>query len=135
MASLHPTNAEFHFGSCFLVMSFRYDVARDHIAEFLIFRSSAPSFWFSLNMSYNPPCHRQNGGCGSGGGSGGGGGGGGDGNSDGDRDRDWDGNGNDNAMVTVATTMAMMAMMASMVSMVMIMMMATMATAAATAVM
>ena len=30
-----------------------YDVARDHIADFLIFRSSAPSFWFSLNTSYD----------------------------------------------------------------------------------
>ena len=34
-------------------MSSRYDVARDHIAEFLIFRSSTPSFWFSLNTSYD----------------------------------------------------------------------------------
>ena len=34
-------------------MSSRYDVARDHIADFLIFRSSAPSFWFSLNTSYD----------------------------------------------------------------------------------
>ena len=31
-------------------MSSRYDVARDHIADFLIFRSSAPSF---LNTSYD----------------------------------------------------------------------------------
>ena len=34
-------------------MSSRYDVARDHIADFLIFRSSAQSFWFSLNTSYD----------------------------------------------------------------------------------
>jgi hypothetical protein len=34
-------------------MSSRYDVARDHIADFLIFRSSAPSFWCSLNTSYD----------------------------------------------------------------------------------
>ncbi len=53
MASLHPTDAEFHFGYCFLVLSSQYGVARDHIADFLIFRSSAPSFWFSLNTSCN----------------------------------------------------------------------------------
>ena len=34
-------------------MSSRYDVAKDHIADFLIFRSSTPSFWFSLNTSYD----------------------------------------------------------------------------------
>jgi len=33
-------------------MSSQYDVARDHIADFLIFCSSTPSFWFSLNTSY-----------------------------------------------------------------------------------
>jgi len=35
------------------VVSSRYDVARDHIADFLIFLSSTPSFWFSLNTSYD----------------------------------------------------------------------------------
>ncbi len=34
-------------------MSSRYDLVRDHIADFLIFLSSAPSFWFSLNTSYD----------------------------------------------------------------------------------
>ena len=34
-------------------MSSRYDVVRDHIANFLIFLSSAPSFWFSLITSYD----------------------------------------------------------------------------------
>ena len=34
-------------------MSSRYDVVRDHIADFLIFLSSAPSFWFSFNTSYD----------------------------------------------------------------------------------
>ena len=34
-------------------MSSRYDVVRDHIADFLIFLSSALSFWFSLNTSYD----------------------------------------------------------------------------------
>ena len=32
-------------------MSSQYDVVRDHIADFLIFLSSALSFWFSLNTS------------------------------------------------------------------------------------
>ena len=34
-------------------MSSRCDIARDHIADFLIFRSSAPSFWFSIDTSYD----------------------------------------------------------------------------------
>ena len=34
-------------------MSSQYDLVRDHIADFLIFLSSALSFWFSLNMSYD----------------------------------------------------------------------------------
>ncbi len=34
-------------------MSSRYDVIRDHIVDFLIFLSSAPSFWFSLNTIYD----------------------------------------------------------------------------------
>jgi hypothetical protein len=31
----------------------RYDVLRDHIANFLIFLSITLSFWFSLNTSYD----------------------------------------------------------------------------------
>ena len=38
-------------------MSSQYDVLRDHIADFLIFLSRAPSFWFSLNTSYNHGHH------------------------------------------------------------------------------
>jgi hypothetical protein len=34
-------------------MSSQYDLVRDHIADFLIFLSSALSFWFSLNTSYD----------------------------------------------------------------------------------
>ena len=34
-------------------MSSQYDFATDHIADFLIFCSSALSFWFSLNTSYD----------------------------------------------------------------------------------
>jgi hypothetical protein len=41
-------------------MSSQYDVLRDHIADFLIFLSSAPSFLFSLNMSYDHGCHLTN---------------------------------------------------------------------------
>ncbi len=32
----------------------------DYIADFLKFISSAQSFWFSLNMSYNHGCHLAN---------------------------------------------------------------------------
>jgi hypothetical protein len=41
-------------------MSSQYDVLRDHIAVFLIFLSSAPSFWFLLNTSYDHGCHLAN---------------------------------------------------------------------------
>ena len=41
-------------------MSSQYDVLRDHIADFLIFLSCAPSFWFSLNTSYDHGCHLDN---------------------------------------------------------------------------
>ncbi len=42
-------------------MSSQYDVLRDHIADFLIFlSSSAPSFWFLLNTSYDHGCHLAN---------------------------------------------------------------------------
>ena len=47
----------FLFCSCFLAMSSRYDALRDHIAEFLISPSSTPSFWFSLNTSYDHDRH------------------------------------------------------------------------------
>jgi hypothetical protein len=38
-------------------MLLTYDVLLDHIANFLIYLSGAPSFWFSLNTSYNHGCH------------------------------------------------------------------------------
>jgi len=46
-------------------LSFPYDVfsiwrLKDHIADFLFFLSSAPSFWFLVNMSYNHGCHLAN---------------------------------------------------------------------------
>ncbi len=38
-------------------MSSSYDVLLDHIADFLIYLSGAPSFWFSLNTSYDHGCY------------------------------------------------------------------------------
>jgi len=38
-------------------MSSQYDVLRDHIADFLIFLSRAPSFWFLVNTSYGHGRH------------------------------------------------------------------------------
>ena len=41
-------------------MSSQCDVLRDHIEDFLIFLSSAQSFWFLLNTSYDHGCHLAN---------------------------------------------------------------------------
>ena len=41
-------------------MSSRYDVVRDHIANFLIFLSNTQSFWFTLDTSYNHGCYLAN---------------------------------------------------------------------------
>jgi hypothetical protein len=38
-------------------MSLSSEALLDHIADFLKFISSAQSFWFSLNTSYNHGCH------------------------------------------------------------------------------
>ena len=38
-------------------MSLSSEALLDHIANFLKFISSAQSFWFSLDMSYNHGCH------------------------------------------------------------------------------
>jgi hypothetical protein len=38
-------------------MSSTYDVLLDHIADFLIYLSGAPSFCFLLNTSYDHGCH------------------------------------------------------------------------------
>jgi hypothetical protein len=56
----HPADTESHFGSRFLAMSSRYDVVRDHIANFLIFLSNTQSFWFTLDTSYNHGCYLAN---------------------------------------------------------------------------
>ena len=45
------------FGPLILQMSSRSEALLDHIADFLKFISSAQSFWFSLDTSYNHGCH------------------------------------------------------------------------------
>jgi hypothetical protein len=60
VASEHPADTESHFGSRFLAVSSRYDVVRDHIANFLIFLSNTQSFWFTLDTSYNHGCYLAN---------------------------------------------------------------------------
>ena len=41
-------------------MSLRSEALLDHIADFLKFISSAQSFWFLLNTSYDHGCHLAN---------------------------------------------------------------------------
>jgi hypothetical protein len=41
-------------------MSLSSEALLDHIADFLKFISSAQSFWFSLNTSYDHGCHLAN---------------------------------------------------------------------------
>jgi hypothetical protein len=50
---LHPKEVLGRFGCHFLIMSLCMAVLLDHIAEFLLFLSDAPSFWFTLNTSYD----------------------------------------------------------------------------------
>ena len=39
-------------------MSARYDgLILDHLAEHMLYLSTDPSFWFSLNLSYDHDCH------------------------------------------------------------------------------
>jgi hypothetical protein len=47
----------FPFGSQILQMSSSSESILDHIADYLKFISSAQSFWFMLNTSYNHDCH------------------------------------------------------------------------------
>jgi hypothetical protein len=54
----HPNKALFNFGSPKTTMSTRYHgTLLDHLADFTIYLSSASSFWFSLNSSYEHGCH------------------------------------------------------------------------------
>jgi hypothetical protein len=41
-------------------MALSYDVVRGHIAGFLHVLSTAPSFWFTLNTTYDHHCHLSN---------------------------------------------------------------------------
>jgi hypothetical protein len=58
--SQHPDEEVSHFGPLILEMSSRSEALLDHIADFLKFISSAQSFWFSLNTSYDHGCHLAN---------------------------------------------------------------------------
>ncbi len=46
-----------HFSPLILQISARSEALLDHTADFLKFISSAQSFWFSLNTSYDHGCH------------------------------------------------------------------------------
>ncbi len=46
-----------HFSPLILHMSKRSEVLFDHKADFLKFISSAQSFWFLLDTSYDHGCH------------------------------------------------------------------------------
>ena len=50
----------FHFSPLFLLMSSSCESILDHIADYLKFISSAQSFWYTLNMSYDHDCHLDN---------------------------------------------------------------------------
>jgi hypothetical protein len=45
-------------GSAYIAMSLSYDTTiLDHLAEYLLYLSAAPSFWFSINSSYDHEFH------------------------------------------------------------------------------
>ncbi len=53
-ASQHPKEAMFQIGSSILNMVTSYHhISGDHLAEHMIHLSTASSFWFSLNSSYD----------------------------------------------------------------------------------
>ncbi len=56
-ASYHPDKGVCKFSSLILVMSLSSEALLDHIADFLKFISSAQSFWFLLDTSYDHGCH------------------------------------------------------------------------------
>jgi hypothetical protein len=49
--SLHPKELLGESTSHFLILSLSMAVPPDHIAEFLLFLSDAPLFWFTVNTS------------------------------------------------------------------------------------
>ncbi len=54
---LHPKEPLGKVGYHFLKLSLTLKVVLDHIAEYLRFFSDAPSFWFTLIISYNHALH------------------------------------------------------------------------------
>ncbi len=54
-SSLHPEELLCKIGSYFLIMLLSNEVLFDHIADYQLFLSDAPSFWFTLNTSYDLP--------------------------------------------------------------------------------
>jgi hypothetical protein len=57
-ASQHPNEALFQFGSSIFNMVTSYEIiSLNHLAEHMIHLSTAPSFWFSLNSSYDNEFH------------------------------------------------------------------------------
>ncbi len=55
-SSLHPKEPLRKKGYHFIIMSLSTEVLLDHIADYLLFLSNAPLFWFTLTTSYNHPC-------------------------------------------------------------------------------
>ena len=57
-ASQHLNKPLFNFGSSKTIMSTIYHgTILDHLADFMLYLSTASSFWFSLNSSYDHDCH------------------------------------------------------------------------------
>jgi hypothetical protein len=57
-ASQHPNEALVRFGSPESTMTTSLDGRfLDHLAEYMIYLSTAPSFWFSINSSYDHEFH------------------------------------------------------------------------------
>jgi hypothetical protein len=57
-ASQHPNEALIHFGSPENTMSTSHDGRiLDHLAGYMLYLSTAPSFWFSLNSSHGHGFH------------------------------------------------------------------------------
>jgi hypothetical protein len=57
-ASLHTKGAQFQKGTCNFIMPTSYDgTLLDHLAELMVYLSTASSFWFSLDSSYDHEFH------------------------------------------------------------------------------
>ena len=53
----YPEESPFKKGSHFLIMALSLKGLLNHIADYLLFLSDIPSFWFALNMSYDHAFH------------------------------------------------------------------------------